>query len=156
MCEMSADEPSADRPPILVSACLLGLPTRYNGAHCRRREVLALAADHVLIPACPEQLGGLSTPREAAEISQGSGEDVLDGRAQVINGSGTDVTANFLRGAEAVAQLAELVGARRAVLKEGSPSCGVRRLTRAGADVRGPGVTTALLLRKGIEVDGIE
>jgi len=153
---MSGHEPNSTRTPILVSACLLGLPTRYNGAHCRREEVLALANGHVLIPACPEQLGGLPTPREAAEINQGAGEDVLDGRAQVVSRRGADVTANFLRGAKAVAHLAELFGARRAILKESSPSCGVRRIKRAGQDVRGAGVTTALLLRKGIQVDGIE
>ncbi len=134
----------------------MGLPTRYNGAHCRRDEVLALGSEHVLVPACPEQLGGLPTPREAAEISTGGGEDVLDGRARVVSATGEDVSASYVRGAQAVAEIARLVGAQRAILKEGSPSCGVSRIRRGGQDVRAAGVTTALLLREGIEVEGVE
>ncbi len=156
MCTMSAHEPGPRRDPILVSACLLGLPTRYNGAHCLRDNVLALTCEHTVIPACPEQLGGLPTPREPAEINQGNGVDVLDGRARVVDGLGTDVTAHYMRGAEAIARIAELLGARKAILKEGSPSCGVRRIRRAGADARGPGLAAALLQRKGVQVEGIE
>lgn len=153
---MTASDAQTRPTPIIVSACLLGLPTRYNAAHCRRDAVVALSADHVLVPACPEQLGGLPTPRQAAEIKAGDGEDVLDGRSRVEDASGADVTAQFIRGAEAVAALAGLYGARRALLKEGSPSCGVLYIGRAGANVPGAGVTTALLRRRGIRVDGIE
>jgi len=155
MSRVNAHDTQPARPPIIVSACLLGLTTRYNGADCRREAVVALAGDCVLVPVCPEQLGGLPTPREPAEINAGTGEDVLDGRSRVANRLNADATAPFLRGAEAVARLAELVGARRALLKEGSPSCGVRQIKRAGRDVPGPGVTAALLRRKGVQVDGI-
>lgn len=142
--------------PVLVSACLLGIRTRFDGGHCRRREVLALAADRVLIPVCPEQLGGLPTPRVPAEIEAGTGQDVLAGRTRVIGTDGSEVTANFVRGAEAAARIAGQAGARRAILKEGSPSCGLRRITRAGRDVAGPGVTAALLRRRGLQVEGLE
>jgi len=140
---------------ILVSACLLGLPARYDGGHCRSAEVLALAGRCHLVPVCPEQLGGLSTPRPPSEMEHGDGSDVLDGRARVLSTEGTNVTDNFLRGAGAAAQIAETCGATRAILKEGSPSCGVSRITRAGQAVEGEGTTAALLRRKGLRVDGI-
>jgi len=140
---------------ILVSACLLGLPTRYDGGHCRSPEVVTLAARHHLVPICPEQLGGLSTPRPPSEIEHGDGCDVLDGRARVLSTEGTNVTDSFIRGAWAAAQIAETCGATRAILKEGSPSCGVSRIMRAEQDVEGEGITAALLRRKGLKVDGI-
>lgn len=134
---------------------MLGLPTRYDGGHCRSAEVVALADRHCLVPVCPEQLGGLSTPRAASEIEDGDGSDVLDGRARVLSTEGTDVTDNFVRGARAAAEIAETCGATRAILKEGSPSCGVTRIVRAEQDVAGEGVAAALLRRKGLRVDGI-
>ena len=140
---------------ILVSACLLGLPTRYDGGHCRSAEVVALAGRHCLVPVCPEQLGGLSTPRPPSEIEHGDGSDVLDGRARVLSTEGTNVTGNFVRGARAAAEIAETCGATRAILKEGSPSCGVSRIMRAEQAVEGEGVAAALLRRKGLKVDGI-
>lgn len=109
-----------------------------------------------VVPVCPEQLGGLATPRSPSEIVCGCGRDVIEGRSQVVATDGTDVTAQFLRGARAVAELAGLCGARRAILKEGSPSCGVSRIERAGERIEGEGVTTALLRRKEVEVEGIE
>ncbi|MCD6416453.1 MAG: DUF523 domain-containing protein [Planctomycetes bacterium] len=144
------------REPVLVSACLLGLPTRYNGEARSRESVLKLAESHCLIPICPEQLGGLPTPRPHAEITRGDGGDVLDGAATVVNEEGREVTAQFLSGARIAQQVAAVTGARRALLKEGSPSCGVRRIKRNDQDVEGCGVTTALLRRKGIQIDGIE
>jgi uncharacterized protein YbbK (DUF523 family) len=145
-----------ERTPVLVSACLLGLPTRYDGSHCRREEVERLAEGCLLVPVCPEQLGGLPTPREPAEINRGDGQDVLEARSAVTARPGDDVTVQFLRGAEAVAQVAGVLNVRRAILKEGSPSCGVARIRRNGQEAPGMGVTTALLLRKGLQVDGID
>jgi len=142
--------------PVIVSACLLGLRTRFDGAHCRREEVLAACADCVPLPVCPEQLGGLPTPRPPAEIESGTARDVLSGAARIVNEHGLDVTAHFRRGAQAVAEIAELLGVRRAILKEGSPSCGVRRIKRAGRDVPGEGVTAALLRRLGVELSAVE
>ncbi len=156
MSGVSRPDAHSERGPILVSACLLGLPTRHDGGHCRRAAVMEMAQQRQLIPVCPEQLGGLPTPREAAEIASGAGADVLDGRSRVVNRQGEDVTSRFLRGARIVADLAQLLGARQAVFKEGSPSCGVTRIRQAGSDVGGSGVTAALLRREGIQLDGIE
>jgi uncharacterized protein YbbK (DUF523 family) len=143
------------KPPLLVSACLLGLHTTFTGADKRHPAVLALGEDHQLVPFCPEQLGGLGTPRPPAEIQGGTGEDVLDGRAPVVTSEGEDVTDAFLRGAREAAATARLVGARRAVLKARSPSCGVGAVYDGSFSRRlrpGSGVAATLLVREGLEV----
>ncbi len=151
------------KPPILVSACLVGLPVRFDGG-CRRIDtVLALADSHTVIPVCPEQLGGLPTPRAPAEIQGGDaagGGDVAGGGAAaagvaVTTEDGRDVTAEFERGARAVADIARLVGARVAVLKARSPSCGRGETydgTFTGTLRPGSGVAAALLEREGVRV----
>ncbi|MBX5321732.1 MAG: DUF523 domain-containing protein [Candidatus Bathyarchaeota archaeon] len=129
----------------LCSACLLGVKCRYNGKSALNRKVVALLKAEVLIPVCPEQLGGLPTPREPAEIRG----------KRVITRSGKDVTENFLRGAGQVLKLAKLFGVKEAVLKQGSPSCGCGRIyngTFSGKTVKGDGVTAALLKKNGIKV----
>jgi 8-oxo-dGTP diphosphatase len=102
------------RTPILVSACLLGTPCRYDGASKTNEAVLALSRDHTLIPICPEILGGLPTPRPASEIRG----------ATVIGATGEEVTAPYQRGAAEAVRLARLLGCHTAILKERSPSCG--------------------------------
>ncbi len=135
--------------PVMVSACLLGIRCRYDSKAKPCIHLLeSLGAQHV-IPVCPEQLGGLPTPRAAASIVGGDGFDVLEGRAAVcVNGHdcsepGMDVTRAFIRGAEECAQLARLMGVKRCYLKARSPSCGLLPIT---------GVTAARLLLMGIEV----
>ena len=129
--------------PCLVSSCLVGLCTRYDGASRPSAACLRLLTGRDWIPVCPEQLGGLSTPRPPAELRGGDGEDVLDGRARVISEDGRDVTDNFLRGARQTLRIARMRGARLALLKGNSPSC--------GCGVTGVlGVTAALLGREGI------
>lgn len=135
--------PSEAKAICLVSACLLGLCTRYDGAEKRSERCLQLLARYHCIPICPEQLGGLPTPRSAAIILGGNGHDVLDGHARVIDPHGGDLSPAFIRGAQMVLDIARLQDIRLALLKANSPSCG-------GAPVHG--VTTALLLRAGIEV----
>ena len=142
--------------PVLVSACLLGLRTRWDGEARRSEAVVELTRGRRVIPICPEQLGGLPTPRAPAEISEGEGGDVLDGRARVIADGGADVTECHLRGARESLKLAELLSARRAILKEGSPACGASRIKRAGRDLPGMGVTAALLQSKGVRLEGID
>ncbi len=110
---------------ILVSACLLGLATRYDGGTKASALVQTFIKDYQLIPFCPEQLGGLPTPRPPAELVGGDGLAVLEGRARVFTRDGRDVTAFFLRGAEEGARLARLLGVREALLKSRSPSCGL-------------------------------
>jgi uncharacterized protein YbbK (DUF523 family) len=129
----------------LCSACLLGVKCRYNGQDARNKKVMALLKKEILIPVCPEQLGGLPTPREPAEIKGG----------KVITKSGKDVTDNFKRGAKEVLKIAKMFGIKEAVLKQGSPSCGCGRIydgTFSGKTIKGDGVTTALLKRNGIRV----
>jgi len=139
----------------LVSACLLGCEVTWRGGHNLRDELIRLAASGELIPICPEQLGGLPTPRPPAEIVGGDGHAVLDGRARVLTQLGQDVTENYLRGAREVLRLANTFRAELVILKERSPSCGVRWIydgTFSSRIVAGCGVTTALLQRSGFSV----
>jgi len=123
---------------ILISACLLGVRCRYDGASKPHPDVAELAKQHVLVPVCPEQLGGLPTPRVPAE-RQGK---------SVVTRCGTDVTEPYRRGAEETLALCELLGCEAAVLKERSPSCGCGQIydgTFSGTLCAGDGVTAELL-----------
>ncbi|PIR72619.1 MAG: DUF523 domain-containing protein [Candidatus Nealsonbacteria bacterium CG10_big_fil_rev_8_21_14_0_10_36_24] len=127
------------------SACLLGIKCRYDGKSKEDKKVLALAKKEFLIPVCPEQLGGLPTPRENREIR----ED------RVITKSGRDETENHKRGAEEVLKLAKLLGIKEAIFKQKSPSCGCGEIydgTFSGRIIKGDGVATALLKKNGIKV----
>jgi uncharacterized protein YbbK (DUF523 family) len=154
---VSHDEEKSLR-PVLVSACLLGRECRYDGAHnadaLLARELEARGERAVLF--CPEEHGGLETPRPPAWIEEGDAETVLAGGARVVTGEGQDVTANFLAGARGALEVCAESGAKRAYLKERSPSCGACSTYVAGALTEGPGVTTALLQSAGIEVEGVE
>ena len=145
-------------PAVLVSACLVGINSRYDGKACPAPELLEqLRRDGLhVIPVCPEQLGGMPTPRPPGEISIGDGRDVLAGRSRIINSEGADVTRNHLRGAEEAVRLASLFGCSRAYLKEKSPACGVKTIKRGGATCVGMGVTAAALQAAGIVVTGVE
>ena len=143
---------------ILVSACLLGLPVRYNGRSeaCAHRRLLAWGAEGRIVPFCPEVAAGLATPRPAAEIQgPGGGQAVLSGVALVRTGDGTDLTATFQRAAELALAVARSAAIRIAILKDGSPSCGSRRIHDGnfiGGERQGQGVTAALLTAHGIQV----
>ncbi|SCW64478.1 Uncharacterized conserved protein YbbK, DUF523 family [Paenibacillus tianmuensis] len=140
---------------ILVSSCLAGLEVRYNGTHCLDNKIRQLLEDNQAITVCPELLGGFSTPREPAEIVGGSGEDVLDGKAKVVEKSGRDVTELYVKGAYATLRKAQEVDATVVILKEFSPSCGSSMIYNGefkGKKIVGNGVTTALLRRNGIQV----
>jgi uncharacterized protein YbbK (DUF523 family) len=155
--EGGPESQTADLQPVvyLVSACLLGMPSAYDGQGRLVTELLALAARGHVVPVCPEMAGGLPTPRPAAEIVGGSGEDVLEGRARVVTIEGQDVTDAYVQGAEVTLAAARRCGARLAVLKAHSPSCGSSQIcdgSHAGRLVPGQGVTTALLRRAGLQV----
>ncbi len=141
---------------ILVSACLLGHPVRYDGKGGGPFDQLARwQQEGRLVVLCPEVAGGLPTPRPPAEIPGGQGSQVLDGGAQVLTVGGADVTAPFLAGAEQALQLVRHHGIHIAILKSGSPSCGNQLTydgTFSGTKVSGEGVTTALLRREGVQV----
>jgi uncharacterized protein YbbK (DUF523 family) len=140
---------------ILVSSCLAGLEVRYNGTHSLDNKIRKLIEENKAISICPELLGGFSTPREPAEIIGGNGEDVLDGKAKVIEKTGRDVTELYIKGAYATLKKAIEVGATIVVLKEYSPSCGSSMIYNGefkGKKIIGNGVTTALLKRNGLQV----
>ncbi|HAO93809.1 MAG: hypothetical protein A2X93_00890 [Deltaproteobacteria bacterium GWC2_56_8] len=139
---------------VIVSACLLGLKTRYDGNDALNAEVLKELNGAIPIPVCPEVLGGLPTPRPKAEIDQGDGASVLEGSSRVVDEKGRDCTAEFIRGALAVLEIARLTGAREAFLKEKSPSCGVALISKKGGQEKGLGVTAALLKKDGVEIKG--
>jgi len=140
----------------IVSACLLGAKCRYDGESKPNQKIIELLEKEVLIPVCPEQLGGLPTPRLASEITKGDGfYDVLERKAAVINSEGEDVTSYFIQGALEVLKLAKLFDIKEAILKQRSPSCGSGQTydgTFSGTIIKVDGVTTALLKSNGIKV----
>ncbi len=139
----------------MVSSCLAGLEVRYNGTHSLNDKIQQLVSEGKAKMVCPELLGGLSTPREPAEISGGNGEDVLDGRARVLTQAGGDVTEPFIQGAYETLREAREAGATMVVLKQNSPSCGSSHIYNgefSGTKISGQGVTAALLQRNGIQV----
>jgi uncharacterized protein YbbK (DUF523 family) len=154
---MPADE-GTQGTPVLVSACLLGRECRYDGRHNRDRALERELAERGLraVAFCPEEHGGLGTPRPAAWIEARSAAEVLEGRGRVVTHAGADVTREFLRGAEGALEACRTHGIRLALLKERSPSCGVCRTHRGGELVEGAGVTAELLRRHGVEVRGVE
>ena len=141
---------------LIVSACLAGLPTRYDAAVRTNRQLLKLLSGLCWVPVCPEQLGGLATPRPACSLVGGHGGDVLDGRAKVVDSRGGDATSAYLAGAEAVLNLAGRMEPQAALLRSRSPSCGP--LTRIGSDgsPRPRGVAAAMLQRAGIRLFEVE
>lgn len=131
------------KPPVLISACFLGIPCRWHGRRAGRRDDLIrrLKEKYVLVPVCPEQLGGMSTPRTSETLSGGTGAQVLDDGLRIIAPeTRQDVTHYHVNGAIYTREIAEIVGARSAYMKGGSPSCDVN------------GVTGELLRRAGIRV----
>ncbi|HUW62773.1 MAG TPA: DUF523 domain-containing protein [Candidatus Bathyarchaeia archaeon] len=131
------------KPPALVSACLLGIPCRWHGRRAARREELLrrLKEKYVLVPVCPEQLGGMSTPRTSETLAGGTGAQVLDEGLRIIAPeTREDVTQYHVNGANYTREIAEIIGARVAYMKAGSPSCDIN------------GVTGEVLRRAGIKV----
>ena len=129
----------------LVSGCLLGINCKYDGGNNYNEKVLELVKTGKAIPICPEQLGGLTTPRNPSEI-------VHD---RVLMNDGTDVTSNFRQGAQEVLDLCKKLNITKVILKSNSPSCGCGTIydgTFTGTKVPGNGITTELLLQNGIEV----
>lgn len=129
----------------LCSACLLGINCRYDANPIPHQKVLQLAKTETLIPICPEQLGGLPTPRIPSE-QRGD---------QVFSQSGTDVTHNFSSGATEALKIAKIYGIKEAILKQNSPSCGCSRIydgSFSGKIINGEGITAKLLREHNINV----
>ncbi|MEW6001112.1 MAG: DUF523 domain-containing protein [Nitrospirota bacterium] len=131
----------------LVSACLAGFNTRYNGSNSKDDRVVELVSKGRAVPVCPEQIGGLPTPRPKIQFTE-------DGKTE--GEDGIDYTKNLIRGAEEALRIARMLGIRRAILKEGSPSCGVTYVWVSGQKIAGKGVTSRLLEKNGIEVETID
>ena len=134
---------------MIVSACLAGLPCRYDGKAKPCEEVMALVRAGKAIPLCPEQLGGLPTPRPPCEIRNG----------RVMDTGGEDRTEYYRRGAQAVLDLARAYGATEAMLQNRSPSCGSGWIydgTFSKKLTAGDGITARLLMENGIQVIGID
>ena len=132
---------------LIISACLIGCRTRYDGKTSELPELEELKKKYHLIPVCPEQLGGLSTPRDPSE-KRGD---------KVVTVNGADVTEAFKKGAEEVLRLAKMFECDTALLKERSPSCGFGKVydgTFSGTLIDGSGVTARLLAANGIRVLG--
>jgi len=130
---------------IIVSACLVGCQCRYKGDGCENSAVLALRNKNTLIPVCPEQLGGLSTPRNPSERVEN----------RILMKDGSDVTAAYQKGASEALKIAKLTGADLAILKAKSPSCGCGQIydgSFTGNLISGNGVTAELFLGHGMRV----
>lgn len=140
---------------ILVSSCLLGFDCRYTGESNLDKELLEFLKDKEYVIACPEQLGGLPTPRKPCEIIDGEGKDVLEGTCRIMDTEGEDVTIPFVKGAEETFKIAKLYNVKTAILKKGSPSCGSINIYDGnfnGKMKKGSGVTAELLRKNNILV----
>lgn len=144
---------------ILVSACLCGKRCRYDGNAKENEDLMARLVREETLPLCPEELGGLPTPRPACRLVGGDGADVLAGRARLVDETGVDRTDAFLKGAYRTLELARSNGVYRCCLKAKSPSCGSKQLALQGLLPEGYrpvlGVTAALLLANGFTVEEI-
>ena len=136
---------------ILISACLIGINCRYDGSNSTDTNIMKRINEEGFIPVCPEQLGGLSTPRPSASIQNGTGADVVGSASKVIDINGRDVTREFLKGAQEALAIAKLLNVQKAILKENSPSCGVNFTSSNFKKVKGAGVFAAMLRNEGIK-----
>jgi len=141
---------------VLVSACLLGIKVRYDGGDCHQHGLLDVWQQQGrVVPLCPETVAGLPTPRLPAEIEQGDAGAVRRGKAQVRRQDGEDMSAAFIEGAELALSACWKHNIKLAILKEGSPSCGVTMVNDgsfSGRKIPGQGLTASLLIRHGISV----
>lgn len=133
----------------LVSACLAGINCKYDGGNNYNDDIMKLVESGQAILVCPEQLGGLATPRYPSEIKQ------ENGIRKVINNHGEDVTKNYERGAQETLELAKKLNIKKAILKARSPSCGCGLIydgTFSKSKIKGNGITAQLLLDNGFEI----
>lgn len=141
--------------PVLISACLAGRACAYDGSHRAHPEILELVRTGRAVLVCPEEEGGLPTPRPPAEIEGGRGELVLDGSARVVTDTGADVTDVYLEGARVAVERTRAQSCAAAILKARSPACGCGAVydgTFSRSLTEGDGVTAAALRRAGVEL----
>ena len=138
---------------ILISACLVGLNCKYNGKNNYDEKALQLVKSGEAIPICPEQLGGLSTPRNSAEIK------IINNEVHVFDNENKDVTDAFVKGANEVLKLAKELNVKKVILQSRSPSCGVGKIYSGNFDgklIDGNGILAQMLIDNDIEVIDIE
>ncbi len=138
----------------IISACLCGVNCKYNGENNLSERCMKLFREGKAVLVCPEQLGGLSTPRDPVELNNEASE-VINGNGKALSNQGGDVTKQFIDGAYETLRIAKELGATKAVLKEGSPSCGSNYIydgTFSGNKIKGKGITAQVLENEGITV----
>lgn len=139
----------------LISACLCGVNCKYNGKNNLNEKCLKLLREGKAVLVCPEQMGGLTTPRIPSELI-GSSKDIIEySKGKILDKEGNDVSVQFIKGAEEALKIAKELGVKKAILKEGSPSCGSSFIydgSFSGKKIKGEGITTYLLRKEGIEV----
>ena len=134
---------------IFVSGCLVGINCKYNGGNNFNEKIFNMVKEGKAIPICPEQLGGLSTPRKSSEIK------IIDGKRRVVDNQNNDVTEDFKKGAKEALELAKKLNITKAILQPRSPSCGVGKIYSGNFDgklIDGDGITAELFRENGIEV----
>ncbi len=139
----------------LISACLCGVNCKYNGKNNLNEKCLKLLREGKAVLVCPEQMGGLTTPRIPSELI-GSSKDIIEySKGKILDKEGNDVSVQFIKGAEETLKIAKELGVKKAILKEGSPSCGSSFIydgSFSGKKIKGEGITTYLLRKEGVEV----
>lgn len=143
---------------IAISSCLVGVPCKWDGGRIVSYTALDLKSKNITTDICPEILAGLSIPRPACEIINGDGNDVLDGRARVVDKEGNDYTEIFVKGANRALKIVLDKNIHKVYLKSGSPSCAAGHINDGrfkGIRKSGVGIFTALLKRNNIEVEEI-
>ena len=141
---------------IAISACLLGVPCRYDGKCKLNRKAAKIFTSNKAIAICPEVLGGLAIPRPACEIVGGDGNDVLDGNAKVLDKNDNDYAKKFIDGAKTALGIIKKLEIKKVYLKSRSPSCGVNKIyngTFADRTKSGCGVFAAILKKENIELE---
>jgi len=137
---------------VLISGCLFGLNCRYDGGNNRLYNLNELSKKYILVPVCPEQMGGLSTPRSPSFFIEGDGKDTIKGRNNLINKDNKNVSSHFREGAYEVLNVCKKLRIKKAILKERSPSCGTNNVFLGEKLTKGRGVTSFLLLTNDITV----
>ena len=140
------------KPPIIVSACLVGKRCRYNGEDRAHPGVIRFLRKKNYVAICPERLAGWGVPRPPVEFHGGGARKVAEGKAKIVDDRGRNRTASLMKGVTRALRRALSLKAREAILKEKSPSCGVGKVYRDGRLARGEGIFTYQLERHGVEV----
>ena len=139
----------------IVSACLCGVNCKYSGGNNKNEKCMKLLREGRAILVCPEQMGGMNTPRNPVEIVGTAKEIIEEKKGKLVDCEGNNNTESFIKGAYEVLNIVRETGINRAILKEGSPSCGCNLVydgTFSGKRVAGKGITAYILEKEGVNV----